>query len=1581
MSILLNSKIKSNTLISSNKECTSQTPIIDNKINTNTLLTPGVQDFIEPDHDSILLIKEASHVCNESEFDDEQSLKIKNYLSEFSTAEQKRKVLQNLGVDNIDISWGNIKGSIEDQADLKELLEQKSDVEDEDQLIGLPSLTDIKINELKQEGLLPNEYISISSNDDLNGEITNNIITTSKNGTYIDILFQAIRSLQSEVAKLKNTFYYGIQSYNGTDTASSNIILNNEQEEKEPLWAMDPEDLSEFQDYSVIIGPECKLQPIQNLNINSNYIEIYDQVNQDIDLNFEESGEVKQCIYIIADIKKNSDIKLNFSGDSQLTLSLVPFLTRSKCNILVVVNRKTYDEDTELYYGKNYIWIQITDQSGNVINTGYINNNSLSNSEVILDSRYYINSVNFSNINLYKCSFYSKQSSFTNDDVLSSLTPNEQFTFKAAHITIRSVATKEILLQLQSRLMENELVLVESESQLYIKNKNQLISLSSKSTTDNTIMTSEQILNILKEAGYITDSGNLDSAKLNAIEELTFIHTESNQKFNLKVNSDGKLIIDKDINITPDTWGIDGSVNFTKRGAVGHYNLGNNDYEKTTADGATAIYGVSNDPKAKGDRVRFGSWYTPIKNQSVFGCSHDFIELANSGSDDYPLENARLFIIKGDIESEEVNNETNVYLVNASIHKFTLTGIIKAGSTYLIRGLQHQVDSPVINVNSYDYELRDSNKNLFSLEGTLAMVLLNASNTSDIALETDDNKKANNKLIYYFNKDFWTNTGKDSFNTTVRCDLIDCVGFNNADAFRVSGNSKSGGTQALGSAIYKIGANQIVKDFFELDPSRQGFLSLTTKEFESTGYRLNKVNTEVLNLNNHTISFPHSDEEAEIARFTPKASYENKTICTDKTPLDTIKPNMVSCFYGINMQTTRCFNWVSVQDRNEYVWIRKKGDTDWNRFESYKGDSSEISDSNDSFATDYMNRVKYTDTVINSVYKRMKGKFPGSNYSYTAHKCVVYIQSAIESAPEKTPITYEYIVGVTLNNGLPNLEKCSNIQTFTLYPSNWTPIVYHISDQQGFEWTEYQVWAASAKKILEKINQDCNSADRTFPVLLNSGDCTQNGTRYNEWLDYYNAGYCLFDHLEQMNVVGNNDLANAYDHSVLGTGNDEGKSNPYYFHLMNCYELDDTKNYSHTDDESDYDKSWQHPLIYNNIYFPSTYYTYFGDYGYIMINSELTIDTCRGLYKALDGELVYNLYTGYLQNSKSFIPSTENRCFKNTISEMLGKLKEKRIIANCHEMPFTVITEDNLSVGAEKLDRSCNGNFESGVVHTSLVGSHLNRIHFNRDWDEDDNYWFSQLLQNKGVKLCIGGHKHSYTCTYPIYENPTEIRELIKNKDLIKDYNLSKLFVTISNVTGSNNIAGSGSKALYLYENDSAYYPFLRAKQDSDYSAKAVTYFMVQATGYKLKSNKELPSANQTFSKIRPNTELKNNKLSAHFSQESPMFATIKSDANAWNIDLYRIVNIKKTDAIKITEFSSVNYSTKPMVLERLILSYDRNTGTNKNYWYTEHPTSDYRFDYKTEDSDRCWGLTGTTVSTRDGNIDYTNYTLTVSLS
>jgi len=40
------------------------------------------------------------------------------------------------------------------------------------------------------------------------------------------------------------------------------------------------------------------------------------------------------------------------------------------------------------------------------------------------------------------------------------------------------------------------------------------------------------------------------------------------------------------------------------------------------------------------------------------------------------------------------------------------------------------------------------------------------------------------------------------------------------------------------------------------------------------------------------------------------------------------------------------------------------------------------------------------------------------------------------------------------------------------------------------------------------------SKNDIIPVLINTGDMTQSGSRINEWLDYYNAGKSLFSHLE-----------------------------------------------------------------------------------------------------------------------------------------------------------------------------------------------------------------------------------------------------------------------------------------------------------------------------------------------------------------------------------------------------------------------------------------------------------------------------------
>jgi hypothetical protein len=63
---------------------------------------------------------------------------------------------------------------------------------------------------------------------------------------------------------------------------------------------------------------------------------------------------------------------------------------------------------------------------------------------------------------------------------------------------------------------------------------------------------------------------------------------------------------------------------------------------------------------------------------------------------------------------------------------------------------------------------------------------------------------------------------------------------------------------------------------------------------------------------------------------------------------------------------------------------------------------------------------------------------------------------------------------------------------------------------------------------------------------------------------------------------------------------------------------------------------------------------------------------------------------------------------------------------------------------------------------------------------------------------------------------------------------------------------------------------------------------MCQATGYKLTSNKELPSNYQEFSKLIPKT----NGSTADTNQQYPMFAIIKPDSEGCSISLARVHNI-----------------------------------------------------------------------------------------
>ena len=908
------------------------------------------------------------------------------------------------------------------------------------------------------------------------------------------------------------------------------------------------------------------------------------------------------------------------------------------------------------------------------------------------------------------------------------------------------------------------------------------------------------------------------------------------------------------------------------------------------------------------DRVLITSVYCPLASDTKFGCTHGYIELENTSSSDIPLEGCYLhFLRPNSIGGFEV------------LH-LPLKGILRSGSTYLIRCKQYADPKlnadVVINIDSYDQE--------WYIDGELVDLTITDSETAHAFALTyglyDNYDGMENGGVINEKTSLWI---KDVGNAvanqqqTWKWYYIDSLVFN-SDAT----NAKWADQKVTAPS------NSIVKRTFSLDPAKQAFTATT--KYDSSRYRNENTNTDIqiVDLSTSEISFPHSLETYAIKNYTPKASKLKKNVSTDKTKLDMEKPNMVTCAFGINSYTTRCFNWVSAGQFDEYVFI-KNNKGEWQSFESYKNISTPNVETKS-----YPRRKEFTSVDINNtIYARMIGVFPGFNINYTAHKCILIF----EEVSEKT--TYTYIVGRKDQNGNPDLDHCSEEYTFTLYPTSAKPRIYQITDQQGFHWVEYQAWAAAAIALNQRIESDCTNDPSMIPVLINTGDMTQNGTRINEWLDYYNAGKPLFKHLEQMNVIGNNDLCGT-DPTVLGTGDDVGKSNGYYFHVFHCYEVNESEGIV--------------PIIQGDDgikrYVPSLYYFDFENYRILMCNSEITFINCRDWFKKnYDPNSVVNVYTGWTVP----VSSTEGNTvyvegFTTIYTMIYNILKEnedsgRKVIAACHEMPFTVITRGSMSVA----DNIASNSRSFNTSTSSLIGCHMNQL---TKQDTKGIYWFSRLLEYFGVKLCIGGHKHTYAVSHPVREfyywdggnknsltDATEIvmENTLKNDNLLwthDDYHahLSKLpIVNQSDYSG------------YSDHTDNSNFIHPRVI-DPNNSKPGVVYYMCQATGYKLTSNKELPSPYQEFSQLIPSTGLKaDGSDSPDSNQRRPMFSIIDLavNDNDFSIALIRIENILFIKEEKGFNFTQTKHGTDTL---KFMYATKAESGDKKFCTWKESDTISY---------------------------------------
>lgn len=674
-----------------------------------------------------------------------------------------------------------------------------------------------------------------------------------------------------------------------------------------------------------------------------------------------------------------------------------------------------------------------------------------------------------------------------------------------------------------------------------------------------------------------------------------------------------------------------------------------------------------------------------------------------------------------------------------------LWGNIKAGSTFLIRGAQ----CSVMNINTTRIKVETYDMEWYAKDGNLIKF---------------DNKKAKFFLTWGTEPSTVANPYNNATSPIrVSKGYIDLVGLqirNAGDADKVDA--------AENTAYGYLTSNYLFTKYYTMDNVNQATKALSARNNANDMYFVNL----------------EADIIPRVDSYTPRASFENKNIFFNKTLLDHTKPNKVTmtlgrkACYSINESNepeddaSRCFNWVSVGYYDEYLWYRAyRSDgsfTNWTKVESFK---------NETGVRKYYNRIRAitTDGTPFTTHKVILTHLGAQQDTHTGDKNVYYEYYVGRDDTYKSDVRRFIVMSETLAN-----DSLDFVQT---------------SDQQGFNWDEYNVWRISADQIREDFNRYEDSDVSTCYFMINTGDMTQNGNRINEWLDYEAGRKSLYD-IAEMVTVGNNDLtpANVY---VLGDGGDNSKINATNIRFFYCYEMDE-----------------ENPPVFNvegkEIFVESLYSFDVGERHFLCVNSEISSNTERDVYGLTTIGVMYDLIREWCERDDA----------KAT--------KAKAKIAYCHEMPFTIITQNLI-----------NSFYWNGQEDTSVERSG-SRLNFNTT--KANAYWFSKFLQTHNYRLCIGGHKHTYSCSYPLLENEnSSMKPIIQvTADVLQnDFGSTELYTEIAEG------ALQGQSFPKSWENNANYdmVKHLCTFQLVE-EITAPIYLMCQATGYKHTSNKELPSPN-----------------------------------------------------------------------------------------------------------------------------------------
>lgn len=735
-------------------------------------------------------------------------------------------------------------------------------------------------------------------------------------------------------------------------------------------------------------------------------------------------------------------------------------------------------------------------------------------------------------------------------------------------------------------------------------------------------------------------------------------------------------------------------------------------------------------------------------------CNYEFIELANITQSDINLNGLFLHYTEG---APTANGREWITL--------PLKGVIKSGSTFLIKCARCGQDKYAkLHVGKPDmYWTKDNTlksdvldtdtktiwaDNVLNLASNCSLLLtgpLYSGTTDKTAQEVTSETLA---TTAYVNASPWLS---NSDGIGVCYGYIDLIGFGT-----YNDGTDDINMPCVSAPCASLTNNKLYLHYYDMDNVSQAYKSVITTDWAN-----NKIWT--------YINLDLTNPEIDLDWYQPKNSSEGKTIFYNKHLLEDGAPTFITCTFGFNPHTTRCFTWVTKGYRDEYLRYRKKGETTWTTVESFKeGDKRETIYNRD-----------------NAIYNRIRSFTTDGTY-FTAHKVIIDLYAPFENGKltdgPSAEETYEYQAGY--NNYWTDTKEFTLRNRQDIIKNGFKFV--QVTDQQGFNAEEYKTWEISADYIYK--NED------NIDFGINTGDATQNGNRINEWVDYFKAGYPLFDHMEQQFTVGNNDLCPAIPYQ-LGLGTDATKVNPINVQYFFTYEHPNAV-----------------PTSSAGVYVPSVYSFVYGNTYFLSMNSEIT-NADSGISNPDDASGKNYTADQYLfgeQGASLYGTTLKAWCEKDlSYIESLGVTPDWKI-AFCHENPFTLLIKTVVTAYKTAKDNyekdPTNATYKDAYdqlkQHRGTVTSHLNI---------PGGFWFSKFLEDNKFNLSICGHKHTFTSSYYLRDN---------EEDRMQPYIFQEGNITLTDDQKVNT---------QLSEDDTQWY---------------VKYSMCQATGYKTISNKELPANN-----------------------------------------------------------------------------------------------------------------------------------------